>query len=192
MWDLECFGHVRGWWGGYIQSFRADAPSFQTLSFQRFVMFVVYVNVPWCHGGWQHPFNQVSRQKIYLSDKISLSFQGHRFCCWQCSIKEPEKPRMVPYWRVSTIFTLSPLVPNVKKTEITEKLSAVFMWEADKDYQAAELIAGNIRVCNDSAERGSRVKLSSDFLQSSKEKQTLQTILQVVKNSRTSHPDQHR
>ena len=39
-------------------------------------------------------------------------------------------------------------------------------WEANGHYHAAKLIVDNIRVCNDSAERG--VKLASDFLMSSK------------------------
>ena len=61
-------------------------------------------------------------------------------------------------------------------------------WIADPEYHAAVDIVQNIRVVNDSAERG--VKLANDFLKSAKCEEKYQQILQVVENSRHSLPDQ--
>ena len=63
-------------------------------------------------------------------------------------------------------------------------------WEEDECYMATKLVVDNLRVVNDSAERG--VKLASDFLQSTKKEQKLQNILQVVENSRSARPNQRK
>jgi hypothetical protein len=62
-------------------------------------------------------------------------------------------------------------------------------WKSD-DYVNAKNIVDNIRVVNDSAERG--VKLVNDCIKSAKKEDRFQQILQVVENSRHCLPDQRK
>ena len=62
----------------------------------------------------------------------------------------------------------------------------VAQWEANNAYQQGKLIVNNIRVVNDSAERG--VKLCQDFSGSAHKEKHFQSILQVVENSRHTLP----
>ena len=210
----------------------------------RFVMFVVYVYVPW----WlTAPFSSSAPSNDLSLIKSLYHFKDIDSVAASAALKSLKNHMWYLTEELVPLSLFSPLVPNEEKTEIAEKLSAVcketherdnrhgtgfgkplfpvippeadlelvnfvgkdswiffdclkmnssfleksvHMWEAEEDYQTAKLIVDNIRVCNDSAERG--VKLASDFLQSSKEEQKLQNILQVVENSRSSRPDQRR
>ena len=51
-------------------------------------------------------------------------------------------------------------------------------------------IVKNLKVCNDSAERG--VKLAGDFLDSATKETRFQNVLQVVENERKRVPDQRK
>ena len=61
-------------------------------------------------------------------------------------------------------------------------------WTEQESYLEGQHIVKNLRVCNDSAERG--VKLSADFLGSAKTEKNYQKILQVVENDRKEKPNQ--
>ena len=63
-------------------------------------------------------------------------------------------------------------------------------WDENESFKAGRMIVRNLRVVNDSAERG--VKLTSDFLKTAKSEDRLQNILQVVENSRFTNPDQRK
>jgi len=55
-------------------------------------------------------------------------------------------------------------------------------WNNNKAYQNAQLVVDNIKVVNDSAERG--VKLVQDFHRTARKETHFQNILQTVENSR--------
>ena len=61
-------------------------------------------------------------------------------------------------------------------------------WTEQESYLEGQHIVKNLRVCNDSAERG--VKLYADFLGSAKTEKNYQKILQVVENDRKEKPNQ--
>ena len=63
-------------------------------------------------------------------------------------------------------------------------------WENEESYVKAKTIVSNLSVVNDAAERG--VKLCSDFLSSAKKEENLDSILQVVENSRNAVSDQRK
>ena len=63
-------------------------------------------------------------------------------------------------------------------------------WPSDDGYCQAKLIVNNLSVVNDGAERG--VKLAHDFLDSSKKKENLQNVLQIVENDRNLIPNQRK
>lgn len=63
-------------------------------------------------------------------------------------------------------------------------------WAENDSYVKGKEIVDALRVSNDSAERG--VKLAADFLQSSKNEDKYQQILQVVENDRKNVPDQRK
>ena len=59
-------------------------------------------------------------------------------------------------------------------------------WELDSSFIKAKLTVSNLMVVNDGAERG--VKLCQDYINSSKQEDVLQNILQVVENVRARVP----
>ena len=63
-------------------------------------------------------------------------------------------------------------------------------WAASPTYQAAKAAVKNLPVVNDAAERG--VKITSDFLDSARNEERFQTVLQVVENDRRKVPDQRK
>ena len=62
----------------------------------------------------------------------------------------------------------------------------VSQWVRNSAYLKAKEIVENLRVVNDTAERG--VKLCHDFLVCAKKEATFQKILQVVKHNRENKP----
>ena len=63
-------------------------------------------------------------------------------------------------------------------------------WAASPTYQAAKAAVKNLPVVNDAAERG--VKITSDFLDSARNEERFQTVLQVVENDRRKMPNQQK
>ena len=61
-------------------------------------------------------------------------------------------------------------------------------WNEDVSFNAAKIVVDNLKVVNDSAERG--VKLCSDFLTKAKTNPKFQNVLQVVENNRNEIPNQ--
>ena len=79
---------------------------------------------------------------------------------------------------------------QIGKMSTTFLSKPVSTWNSDPEYTLTVETVKNIRVVNDSAERG--FKLTSDFIKSAKTESTFQKILQVVKNSRNCLPDQRK
>ena len=79
---------------------------------------------------------------------------------------------------------------QIGKMSTTFLSKPVSTWNSDPEYTLAVETVKNIRVVNDSAERG--VKLTSDFIKSAKTESTFQKILQVVENSRNYLPGQRK
>ena len=63
----------------------------------------------------------------------------------------------------------------------------VKVWDTNASYQAAKVNVQAINVVNDCAERG--VKLSSDFLASTRHEHHYQNVLQLVKRDRKETPN---
>ena len=63
-------------------------------------------------------------------------------------------------------------------------------WAASPTYQAAKAAVKNLPVVNDAAERG--VKITSDFIDSARNEERFQTVLQVVENDRRKVPNQRK
>ena len=63
-------------------------------------------------------------------------------------------------------------------------------WAASPTYQAAKAAVKNLPVVNDAAERG--VKITSDFLDSARNEERIQTVLQVAENDRRKMPNQRK
>ena len=210
----------------------------------RFVIFVVYVYVPW----WLTAPFSASAPSNDLSMMQSLyHFKNIDSIAANATLKSLKNHIWYLTEELVPLSLFSPEVVNEEKAQIAQKLSAVckevhvrdsrhgtgfgkpsfpdippetelelinfvgndswiffdclkidptFLdkpvqsWEEDECYMATKLVVDNLRVVNDSAERG--VKLASDFLQSTKKEQKLQNILQVVENSRSARPNQRK
>ena len=63
-------------------------------------------------------------------------------------------------------------------------------WQSSPNFVEALTVVKNLKVVNDSTERG--VKLAYDFPASSKKKQHYQNVLQVVENDRAKIPNQEK
>ena len=60
-------------------------------------------------------------------------------------------------------------------------------WSSDENWKRGEAIVRNMKVTNESAERG--VKLASDYLKLAKNENNFQNYLQVVEQERRDHPN---
>ena len=58
------------------------------------------------------------------------------------------------------------------------------VWPFSDEFQSSKTIVNSLNVTNDAAERG--VKLTADFLNTSRKESKFQTILQVVESNRKS------
>ena len=80
-------------------------------------------------------------------------------------------------------FRIAKINPSFLEVPITD-------WNSNTDFKAGKEIVSNLCVVNDSAERG--VKLCHDFLDSAKKEGNLQSVLQVVENTRNKLPNQRK
>ena len=76
---------------------------------------------------------------------------------------------------------------NIMRLDPWFLLLPVEIWELDSSFNEAKLTVSNLMVVNDAAERG--IKLSHDYIKSSKQEGILQNIPQGVENVRARVPD---
>ena len=79
---------------------------------------------------------------------------------------------------------------NVLKLDTTFLTKPAPFWKSMDSYSKSKTIVGNVKVVNDTAQRG--VKIASDLIDFARKEKKYQSIMQVVELNRQQQPNQRR